>query len=219
MMAEQDTNNLPLRIRQYGLVEYGKIFDEMRHFTDTRDADSIDEIWTLQHYPVYTLGKNSKPEHLLKKTAVPVVQVDRGGQVTYHGPGQIVIYLLLDLQRRNLGIKALVSHIEQVVIDLLADYQLQAIRQAGAPGVYVGEAKIAALGIRVRKGRCYHGLSFNVAMDLSPFQDINPCGYAGLRVVNLADLLSDQQAPTLQTVNSQLINHLCRILGYNPLTD
>jgi lipoyl(octanoyl) transferase len=160
----------------------------MRTFTAARTAATQDELWLLEHPPVYTLGQAGKPEHLLRDTGIPVVRTDRGGQVTYHGPGQVVAYVLLDLRRRGLTVKRLVWLLEQVVIDLLAAHEIAGERRAGAPGVYVAGAKVAALGLRVRGGCTYHGLALNVDMDLAPFRDINPCGYEGLPVTQLADL-------------------------------
>jgi lipoyl(octanoyl) transferase len=168
--------------RHLGLVEYLPIWQAMQDFTATRGPDTPDEIWLLEHPPVYTLGLAGKSEHLLRATDIPVVKIDRGGQITYHGPGQIVVYLLLDLKRRNIGVKALVRRMEQAVIDLLAGYGIKAERRDKAPGVYVGNAKIAALGLRIKNGCCYHGLCLNVDMDLSPYAAINPCGYEGLAV-------------------------------------
>jgi lipoyl(octanoyl) transferase len=160
----------------------------MQDFTAQRTSDTPDEIWLLEHPPVYTQGQAGKPEHLIAKTAIPVVPIDRGGQITYHGPGQVVAYVLVDLRRRGYGIRELVSRMEQAVIDLLAAQGVSAARLAGAPGVYVDGAKIAALGLRVKHGCTYHGLAFNVDMDLRPFAAINPCGYAGLRVTQCRDL-------------------------------
>lgn len=178
----------PVLIRRLGLVDYQTAFDEMRHFTEQRSADTPDEIWLLEHPPVFTQGLNGKPEHLLNPSDIPVLQVDRGGQVTYHGPGQLVAYLLLDLRRRKLGVRHVVSAMEQAVIALLADYNIAAEAQREAPGVYVDGNKIASLGLRVRRGCSYHGLSLNVAMDLEPFSRINPCGYQGLNVTQLQAL-------------------------------
>lgn len=160
----------------------------MRAFTAARTAATPDELWLLEHPPVYTLGQAGKPDHLLRDNGIPVVRTDRGGQVTYHGPGQVVAYVLLDLRRRGLTVKRLVWMLEQAVIDLLAAHRVAGERRAGAPGVYVGGAKVAALGLRVRGGCTYHGLALNVDMDLAPFRDINPCGYEGLEVTQLADL-------------------------------
>ena len=190
-------------------MEYEPIWRAMQHFTAERDADTADEIWLLQHPPVFTLGLAGKPEHLLRDIGVPLVQVDRGGQITYHGPGQIVAYLLLDLNRRRLKVRELVHAMEQAIIDLLADYAIAAARRPGAPGVYVGEAKLAALGLRVRRGCSYHGLSLNVAMDLAPFAAINPCGYSGLPVTQLRDL-GVADAP--EAAGEKLLRHLNRVL-------
>ncbi len=174
--------------RDLGRRPYEPVWRAMQHFTDARDAATTDEVWLLEHEPVFTLGQAGKPEHVLQPGDIPVIHVDRGGQVTYHGPGQLVAYPLLDLRRMKLGVREYVHRIEQAVIDTLAEWNIEGCRRAGAPGVYVGEAKIAALGIRVRRGCAFHGLAFNVAMDLAPFQRINPCGYAGLRVVSMLDL-------------------------------
>ena len=160
----------------------------MQDFTAARDAATPDELWLVEHPPVYTLGTAGRAEHVLDAGAIPLIHSDRGGQVTYHGPGQIVAYLLLDLRRRGYGVRELVRRIEQTVIELLAGYRIQAQRRAGAPGVYVSEAKIAALGLRVKHGCTYHGLALNVAMDLEPFNRIDPCGYPGLQVTQLRDL-------------------------------
>jgi lipoyl(octanoyl) transferase len=178
----------PLAVRRLGLVDYRHAYDRMRAFSAARTATTPDELWLLEHPPVYTLGQAGKPEHLLRENGIPVVRVDRGGQITYHGPGQVVAYVLLDLRRRGLTVKRLVCLLEQAVLDLLADHGVEGARRAGAPGVYVGGAKVAALGLRVRGGVTYHGLSLNVDMELAPFRDINPCGYAGLTVTRLADL-------------------------------
>jgi lipoyl(octanoyl) transferase len=177
-----------LHLRRLGLVDYASTWAEMRAFTEARTAGSDDELWLLQHPPVFTLGQAGRPEHILAPGTIPVVQSDRGGQVTYHGPGQIVAYLLLDLRRAGLGVKGLVQLLEQAVIDLLADVGIQAQARSDAPGVYVAGAKIASLGLRVRRGCSYHGLALNVDMDLGPFARINPCGYPGLAVTQLADL-------------------------------
>lgn len=200
----------PLRcVRHEGLVPYEPIWAAMRAFTDQRTASTDDEIWMLQHPPVFTLGQAGKPEHLLHDLNIPVVRIDRGGQITYHGPGQLVMYLLVDLARRRLKVREWVSLIEQALIDCLAAYGVMAERKPGAPGVYVGAAKIAALGLRVRKGCSYHGLSLNVAMDLTPFSAINPCGYQGLEVVQLADFgITD----SVEQVGENLLRELVRLL-------
>jgi lipoyl(octanoyl) transferase len=170
----------------------------MREFTATRDVDTADEIWLLEHPPVFTLGMAGKREHLLADVGVPVLPIDRGGQVTYHGPGQVVAYLLVDLRRCGYGVRELVRRIEQAVIDVLADYGVSGARLAGAPGAYVGGAKIAALGLRVKQGCTYHGLALNVDMDLAPFKAINPCGYAGMAVTQLKDLAPDASPAEVQ---------------------
>ena len=200
-----------LSVRCRGLADYTATWREMQDFTDTRTAESADELWLLQHPPVFTLGRNGKTEHLLHHTGdIPVIHVDRGGQVTYHGPGQLVAYPLLDLKRRRLGIQSLVRILEQSVINLLADYSIRAGRRDKAPGVYVDGRKIAALGLRVRRGCCYHGLSLNVDMDLSPFSMINPCGFADLEVTQLADLGIDVP---LDAVTEQYRQHLEHLLN------
>jgi len=175
-------------VRRLGRVEYEATWRAMQDFTARRTADTPDELWLLEHQPVYTQGQAGKAEHLIAATDIPVVPIDRGGQITYHGPGQVVAYALVDLRRRGYGIRELVSRMEQAVIDLLAAHGVTAARLAGAPGVYVDGAKIAALGLRVKHGCTYHGLAFNVDMDLAPFAAINPCGYAGMRVTQCRDL-------------------------------
>lgn len=173
-------------------LDYVPVWDAMRTLTQARTADSPDELWLLSHQAVFTQGQAGKPEHLLFPGDIPVVQIDRGGQVTYHGPGQLVAYVLMDVRRSGIGVRDLVESIEQSVIDVLAAFGLQGESQRKAPGVYVNGAKIAALGLRIRQGCSYHGLSFNIDMDLSPFGRINPCGYAGLEVAQLRDLLQWQ---------------------------
>ncbi|MGV8989890.1 MAG: lipoyl(octanoyl) transferase LipB [Thiobacillus sp.] len=175
-------------IRHLGLVEYEPTWRAMQAFTAQRSPDTPDEIWLLEHPPVYTQGQAGKPEHLIAETDIPVIPIDRGGQITYHGPGQVVAYVLVDLRRRGYGIRELVTRMEQAVMDLLAAQGVTATRQAGAPGVYVEGAKIAALGLRVKHGCTYHGLALNVDMDLRPFAAINPCGYAEMRVTQARDL-------------------------------
>jgi lipoyl(octanoyl) transferase len=175
-------------VKRLGRVDYEPTFQAMQAFTAARTPETPDELWIVEHPPVYTLGQAGKPEHILRDVGIPLVKIDRGGQVTYHGPGQVVIYLLLDLSRLKIKVRELVSAIEQGVIDLLAEYGVTAGRRDGAPGVYVGEAKVAALGLRIRNGCSYHGVALNVDMDLSPFAAINPCGYAGLEVIQTRDL-------------------------------
>lgn len=194
----------PPLLRRLGRVEYAPTLARMRAFTDTREPDTPDELWLLQHPPVFTQGQAGRAEHLLDTDAIPVVQADRGGQVTYHGPGQWVVYLLLDLQRRQLGVRDLVSLIEHSTIRLLAEYGIEAALRPGAPGVYVADAKIAALGLRVRRGCSYHGLALNVDMDLEPFSRINPCGYADLPVTSMAQLLPGETL-ALDAVGERLL--------------
>jgi len=192
-------------VRQLGLRDYTDTWAEMQAYTAARDGDSIDQIWLLQHPPVYTLGLAGRREHLLDPGDIAVVNSDRGGQVTYHGPGQLIVYMLLDMRRRGLGIRALVLLLEQALIDMLADLCIPAGRRPGAPGVYVGEAKIAALGLRVRRGCSYHGLALNVEMDLEPFSRIDPCGYPGLAVTQIYDCGCDEG---LDAVGRRLLRHL-----------
>ncbi len=199
-------------VKRLGRVDYAPAWEAMQHFTTTRGEHSEDEIWLLEHPPVYTLGQAGKPEHLLpagRDSAIPLVKIDRGGQITYHGPGQLVAYLLIDLPRRRLKVRELVHLMEQALIDCLADYGLTAERKAGAPGVYIAGAKIAALGLRVKNGCSYHGLALNVDVDLAPFGWINPCGYEGLATVRMKDFgVSDDVA----TVGERLLAHLQRLL-------
>lgn len=185
-------------VRNLGRQPYEPVWRAMQAFTDARDESTVDELWLVEHDPVFTLGQAGRPEHVLAPGDIPVLQVDRGGQVTYHGPGQIVAYPLVDLRRIKLGVRELVTRIEQAVIDVLADWNILAERRDGAPGVYVAGAKVAALGLRVRRGCSFHGLAFNVAMDLSPFQRINPCGYQGLQVASVADLGGPGDPATLR---------------------
>jgi lipoyl(octanoyl) transferase len=181
-----------LIVRRLGLQSYEKIWQEMSQFTDTRGEDTDDELWVLEHEPVFTQGQAGKAEHILNPGDIPIIQSDRGGQVTYHGPGQLVVYPLIDLRRKKLSVRDMVSLLENTVVQLLESYDLSAYPKADAPGVYVQsneqEMKIASLGLRVRKGCCFHGLSINVDMDLSPFDRINPCGYSGLKMTQLAAL-------------------------------
>ena len=184
-----------LVIRDLGRADYVPTWEAMQAFTAERTPETPDELWQVEHPPVYTLGQAGKPEHVLRDIGIPLVKIDRGGQVTYHGPGQAVVYLLLDLPRRGLKVRELVNRIEQAVIDFLAEHGVTAERHDGAPGVYVGPAKVAALGLRIKNGCSYHGVSLNVDMDLSPFLAINPCGYAGMPVTQLKDLGVDLTLP------------------------
>ena len=192
-------------VRELGVCDYTVTWRRMSDFTDARRADTGDELWLLQHPPVYTLGKNGKPEHVLQPGRIPVINSDRGGQVTYHGPGQLIAYVLLDIQRKRIGVRELVTRLEQSVIALLAEYGIDSRARADAPGVYVGDAKIAALGLRVRRGKSFHGLALNVDMSLEPFSRINPCGHAGLAVTQLADLAGPVE---FETVQKQLVQQL-----------
>lgn len=215
-----DTFSGHVLLKDLGLADYAGTAQAMRDFTDGRDAHTLDEIWLLQHPPVYTLGMNAKHGGFDNPAGIPVVQTDRGGDITYHGPGQRVVYILMDLRRRALGVKTLVSALEQTVLDVLAHYGLAATRRPGAPGVYVDGRKIAQLGLRVRRGASYHGLSLNVAMDLSPFGRIHPCGYQGLETIDLAGLLPAAEiAQNSAQVDAILVNHLLRNLGYHAQTD
>lgn len=202
--------SLPLGFRELGQVSYEPTWQAMQRFTNERDASTADEIWLLQHPPVFTQGQAGKAEHLLFPGDIPVVQVDRGGQVTYHGPGQLVAYLLLDVRRSGIGVRELVSRIERSLIDTLASYGVTANAKPDAPGVYVDGAKIASLGLRIRNGRSFHGLALNVDMDLQPFQRINPCGYAGMAMTQLADLVAGpiEFAEVSARLREQLVKHL-----------
>ena len=199
-----------LVVRHLGLVDYLPTLEAMRRLTAERDEHAPDEIWLLQHPPVFTQGQAGKAEHLLFPGDIPVVQVDRGGQVTYHGPGQLVAYLLLDVRRSGIGVRELVSRIERSLIDLLASYGVSANAKPDAPGVYVDGAKIASLGLRIRNGRSFHGLALNVDMDLQPFQRINPCGYAGMAMTQLADQVDGPivLAEVSARLREQLVKHL-----------
>jgi len=200
-----------LIIRQLGLQDYDLIWKKMQDFTAQRDEATPDELWCLEHPPIFTMGLNGKKKHLLNINDIPVINIDRGGQVTYHGPGQLVIYTLIDLARLNIGVKQLVNMIEQSIIELLADYGVNAQGKEKAPGVYVDGAKIAALGLRIKKSKSYHGLSLNIDMDLAPFLQINPCGYEGLAVTQLVDLIAITKH---KDISECLISHLSKRLGY-----
>jgi lipoyl(octanoyl) transferase len=194
-------------IRELGLCDYVPVWRDMQAFTRQRTQDTLDELWVLQHNPVFTQGQAGKPEHMLDAHGIPVVQTDRGGQVTYHGPGQLVVYFLLDVQRRGLSARALVDLIEQSILKVLADYGVDANLRRGAPGVYVEGRKIAALGLRVRKSGSLHGLAFNVDMDLTPFTYINPCGYPGLQAAQLREFVARPEL--LAEVQQRLLGELC----------
>lgn len=200
----------PPRIEWLGRQPYEPVWARMQAFTDLREPHSPDEFWLLEHEPVYTQGRAGKAEHLLEAGDIPVVRSDRGGQITYHGPGQLMVYTLLDLGRLGLGIRSLVSALERAIVDCLSGYGIQARGRRDAPGVYVGDAKIASLGLRVRRDCCYHGLALNVRMDLAPFARINPCGYRGLQMTQVADLGGPQD---IRVVGQDLLPHLRQQLG------
>ncbi len=205
-------NELPtLRVRRLGLLDYELVWQAMQAFTDQRDENTADELWLVEHPPVFTQGQAGRAEHILAAGDIPVVQVDRGGQVTYHGPGQIVAYPLIDIRRLGMGVRELVTAIEQAIIAVLDSYGVDAKPRKDAPGVYVDGVKIAALGLRIRKGRSFHGLSFNIDMDLEPFQRINPCGFQGLEVTKLSALT----AVNMVEAEDRLIANLSKVLGYN----
>lgn len=211
----------PPLVRHLGVIAYEDAFERMRGFTDARTAITRDEIWLLEHPPVFTQGQAGRAEHVLAPGAIPVVQSDRGGQITYHGPGQLVAYFLLDLQRLGYGIRSLVTRIEQSMVDVLTGYGIVAYADRAAPGVYVddagglhGRAKIGSLGLRVRRNCTYHGLSLNVAMDLEPFSRINPCGYSGLRMTQIADLGGPRR---VDEVARDIVPHLLGHLGYGTI--
>lgn len=196
--------------RELGQVAYEPTWHAMQRFTDSRGPETTDEIWLLEHPPVFTQGQAGKAEHVLLPGDIPVVQVDRGGQVTYHGPGQLIAYLMLDVRRSKLGVRDLVTRMEQSLLDLLASYGVTAYTKSDAPGAYVGDAKIASLGLRIRNGRSFHGLALNTDMDLSPFQRINPCGYAGMAMTQLADLVETpiEFSEVRARLRDQLVKHL-----------
>ena len=204
-----------LSVRRLGLAGYEPVWRDMQSFTDSRDASSGDELWLVQHPPVFTQGQAGKAEHVLAPGDIPVIQVDRGGQVTYHGPGQIVAYPLVDIKRKGIAVREFVYRIETAIIDVLAHYGVKGERIEGAPGIYVSGDKIASLGLRIRRGCTFHGMAFNVDMDLEPFQRINPCGYAELQVTQLSAL-----APVdFQEVEDRLIDSLAQHLGYSEVNE
>lgn len=200
-----------MKIINLGLQDYTQTWDAMKNFTQARNANTKDELWIVEHPSVFTQGISGKAEHLLESSDIPVVNTDRGGQITYHGPGQLIVYCLIDLKRLGIGVKKMVSLIELSIIDLLAKYQIEAHLKEGAPGVYVNGAKIAALGLKVKNGRTYHGLSLNVAMELSAFAQINPCGYQGLKVTQLSDLTDNISLDNIATELTQILSdHVTR---------
>lgn len=201
-----------LLVRSMGVQDYQPIWQQMRDFTDQRNDENADECWLLEHQPVFTLGQAGKDSHILTRSDIPIVHCDRGGQITYHGPGQLMMYWLVNLKRKNIGVRDFVTVMEQAIIQLLADYGITAHLEEGAPGVYVNHQKIASLGLRVRKGCTYHGLALNVCADLSPFQQINPCGYQGLQMVNLQDLVEPKVS--VKSIAEQLLTIFSQQLGY-----
>lgn len=195
---------MPASIKFLGLQPYLETWQAMQDFTDQRQDDSSDEFWIVEHPEVFTQGLNGKAEHLLQQTQIPIVQTDRGGQITYHGPGQLILYVLVDLKRQKLGVRALVSAIENAIIELLANYGIESNARKDAPGVYVNQQKIASLGLKIRKQKSYHGLALNLDMDLQPFQTVNPCGLQGMQMIQLKDLLTEEQMPSLKETGEKL---------------
>ena len=195
-----------IKVSSKGLQDYLITWEEMKSFTENRDSNTIDELWTLEHNSVFTQGLSGKSKHLLKETQIPIIQSDRGGQITYHAPGQLIIYCLIDIKRLGIGIKKMVSMIEQSLIELLSSYDITAHTLKGAPGVYVNDSKIAALGLKVKHGRTYHGLSLNIDMDLSPYTLINPCGYSDLKVTQMRNLTNN--ILNISDIKHELSEHL-----------
>ncbi|WP_038320372.1 lipoyl(octanoyl) transferase LipB [Kingella kingae] len=200
-----------MKIVQLGTRDYEPVFSAMKQFNEQRTPDTEDELWVVEHNPVFTQGLAGKPEHLLFSSSIPVVQIDRGGQITYHGLGQLVVYTLIDFKRRKQSVRHIVSALENAIIATLAEYGIASANDPDRPGVYVGERKIASLGLRIKNGSVYHGLALNVNMDLEPFHQINPCGYTGLEMVQIADLV--QPCPPLNEVAEKLTAHLVRELA------
>lgn len=204
-----------LTVRQLANADYTLIWHAMQQFTDNRGSNTADELWLVEHAPVFTQGQAGKEEHLLMPGDIPVVKVDRGGQVTYHGPGQQVIYCMIDLRRKKIGVRQLVTLIENAIVAALADYDIKAYAKANAPGVYVNEKKIASLGLRVRKGCSFHGMALNVNMDMTPFLRINPCGYAGLEMIQTCDLNGPKN---VSQAGQSLIKHLVSLLNVDKIS-
>ncbi len=199
-----------LNVRALGLKPYHAVWDDMKRFTSERDEHTLDELWLLEHPPVYTQGQAGKVEHILNADSIPIVQTDRGSQVTYHGPGQLVAYVLMDIRRRSMGIRTLVCQLELLLIALLKHFNITGQTRYGAPGVYVNEKKIASIGLRVKNGCTYHGIALNVAMDLSPFSGINPCGYAQLQMTQIQDYITEIN---VDQVSQQFILNFLTIFG------
>jgi lipoyl(octanoyl) transferase len=200
-----------IKIKEKGLQDYNSTWQEMVSFTENRNNHTEDELWTLEHRSVFTQGLSGKPEHLLKETEIEVIKSDRGGQITYHGPGQLIVYCLIDIKRLGIGVKQMVSIIEKSIIDLLSDYSISSHKIPGAPGVYVDGSKIAALGLKVKRGKTYHGLSLNVDMNLSPYSLINPCGYKDLKITQMSNLTDNK--PDLDKIKKQLTKNLTKYVS------
>ena len=200
-----------IKIKEKGLQDYNSTWQEMVSFTENRNIHTEDELWTLEHRSVFTQGLSGKPEHLLKDTEIEVIKSDRGGQITYHGPGQLIVYCLIDIKRLGIGVKQMVSIIEKSIIDLLSDYSISSHKIPGAPGVYVDGSKIAALGLKVKRGKTYHGLSLNVDMNLSPYSLINPCGYKDLKITQMSNLTDNK--PDLDKIKKQLTKNLTKYVS------
>ena len=200
-----------IKIKEKGLQDYNSTWQEMVSFTEKRNNHTEDELWTLEHRSVFTQGLSGKPEHLLKETEIEVIKSDRGGQITYHGPGQLIVYCLIDIKRLGIGVKQMVSIIEKSIIDLLSDFSISSHKIPGAPGVYVDGSKIAALGLKVKRGKIYHGLSLNVDMDLSPYSLINPCGYKDLKITQMSNLTDNK--PNLNKIKKQLTKNLTKYVS------
>lgn len=205
-----------LKVKNFGLADYHESWQAMRDFTNQRDTQTEDELWLIEHPPVFTQGQAGKPEHILDTSSIPIVQTDRGGQVTYHGPGQLVAYPLLDLKRLKLGVRDLVTALEKTVIELLYNYGIQSAAKADAPGVYVEGKKIASLGLRVRRGCSYHGVAINIDMDLTPFLQINPCGYQDLEMAQLSDFVGSPQELSINNISNEYAIILARHIGLAP---
>lgn len=204
-----------LNIRHLGLRPYQAVWDEMKQFTSERNENTLDELWLLEHPPVYTQGQAGKPEHIINTSKIPVIQSDRGGQITYHAPGQLVVYILMDIRRQHLGIRTLVNYLEQVLISVLGQFNIVAQTKTGAPGVYVGEEKIASIGLRVKNGCTYHGVALNVAMDLGPFSGINPCGFAALQMTQVSAF---NNHVTINDVSNKFIHEFLMAFGFHQKT-
>ena len=200
-----------IKIKEKGLQDYASTWQEMVSFTENRNSQTEDELWTLEHRCIFTQGLSGKPEHLLKETKIEVIKSDRGGQITYHGPGQLIVYCMIDIKRLGIGVKQMVSIIEISIMDVLNDYSIKSHKVSGAPGVYVDGSKIAALGLKVKRGKTYHGLSLNVDMNLSPYNLINPCGYKDLKITQISNLTDNK--PDLDKIKKQLTKNLAKYVS------